>query len=278
MIPAKNSLKKIILFFRNFVKKFSSEIILELYHTLKYRTGFILSSGKKVGYENIDLYKNVVSKTLNYRDNRSHEGTVLNSNLSLLVGFFANLTRPIKVLDFGGGAGLAYYEINRIFPGLILEWSVVETELMVNLAKHTENEQLKFYNSIQEANLQNKYDLIFASSSIPYSLNPIETLSQLIDLSAKNIIITRNALTDKASEQKILQISDLKSNGPGLGVTELKNKFVAYPLVILRIRDFESIVQSKYEIIGTFSQGFIKYWTLYKNYKFESFEYILQRK
>jgi putative methyltransferase (TIGR04325 family) len=278
MIPAKNSLKKIILFFRNFVKKFSSEIILELYHTLKYRTGFILSSGKKVGYENIDLYKNVVSKTLNYRDNRSHEGTVLNSNLSLLVGFFANLTRPIKVLDFGGGAGLAYYEINRIFPGLILEWSVVETELLVKLAKHTENEQLKFYNSIQEANLQNKYDLIFASSSIPYSLNPIETLSQLIDLSAKNIIITRNALTDKASEQKILQISDLKSNGPGLGGTELKNKFVAYPLVILRIRDFESIVQSKYEIIGTFSQGFIKYWTLYKNYKFESFEYILQRK
>jgi len=263
--------------FRIVLKKFSPEIMLDAYHTLRFRLGFLLSDDKKVSYSKYDIYESVVTKTIEHNNQNSGSFRLLNSNLSLLVGYFENLSGPIKVLDFGGGSGLAFYEINRLFPGLISEWSVVETDLLVKMAKHTENEMLKFYPSIQSATKQNTYDLVFASSSIPYTDNPQDTLQQLIDIRAKNIIISRNALTNKLISQNIMQISDLKSNGPASHI-KIKNKFVAYPIVISSIKDFESKISEKYNIVSMSSQGFIKYWSPRKNYRYESFEYLLRRR
>ena len=277
MTFVKKYLNNSLIKFRVFFKRFSPEIIIDAYYTLKFRLGFLISDGKKVGYSNYDIYESVLAKTIEHSNQNSGNVRLLNSNLSLLVGFFENLTSPIKVLDFGGGSGLAFYEINRLFPGLISEWSVVETELLVKMAKNTENEMLRFHPSIKSATKHNRYDLVFASSSIPYTSNPLDTLQQLIDIQAKNIIITRNALSKKPIAQNFLQISDLKSNGPG-GTVKIKNKFVAYPIVISSIKDFESKILEKYNIVSISSQGYIKYWTPHKNYRYESFEYLLRRR
>lgn len=156
--------------------------------------------------------------------------------------------RELKVLDFGGGAGHHFYSMVDTILHKILRWTVVETHSMVASATQLNtDDRLTF-----EASLINvadiEYDLILASSSIQYSLEPLKTLNDLTNIKSKYFFVTRMPIWEFPTK-KLIQKSALSSNGPGRQLYELNDGIVEYELTILNRELFESYFEHRFETI-----------------------------
>jgi putative methyltransferase (TIGR04325 family) len=99
----------------------------------------------------------------------------------------------LRVLDFGGGLGSAFYQ-NKIFLDSIpdLKWFVVEQKTFVNRGKEQfSHDRLIFEESIQRVVAQASINLILVSSTMQYLENPWQTLQELINVGAELIVIDR---------------------------------------------------------------------------------------
>jgi len=76
----------------------------------------------------------------------------------------------IGVLDFGGALGSTYWQNRKMFEGIgRLRWSVVEQPKTVACGqKEFQNEQLVFYESVDECFTREKIDLVFLGSVLNY--------------------------------------------------------------------------------------------------------------
>ena len=99
----------------------------------------------------------------------------------------------INVINFGGG-GRMHYQIykNLLDPSVNLNWWVVKTKAMVSAANKLTNKSLKFYTDLDSARSSlDKVNLVFASSSLQYTKNPLYSLRSLIELDAPYLCISR---------------------------------------------------------------------------------------
>lgn len=109
----------------------------------------------------------------------------------------------IRVADFGGGAGVHYWEARKIF-GDIFEWVVIETESMAALASQAGLNGLTFVANIGAAKTKlGAIDLLLISGSIQYCPEPDQFLAQLEQLEAKIVILRRTPVLRR--EQAILR-------------------------------------------------------------------------
>lgn len=156
--------------------------------------------------------------------------------------------RALKVLDFGGGAGHHFYSMVDTILHKVVCWTVVETRSMVASAtKLNTDDRLNFEDSL--LNIADvEYDLILASSSIQYSLDPLKTLNELINIESRYIFITRMPVWEFPTKT-LRQKSALSSNGPGRQLYELNDGIVEYELTILNRELFESYFENRYETI-----------------------------
>lgn len=111
----------------------------------------------------------------------------------------------VHVLDFGGALGSLYYQYKpklAKFPNV--SWSVIEQKHFVEFGKkELENEQLRFYYTIEECITNNsKINMVLLSSVISYIKDPYELLNTVLKLNCKYILIDKNIFTDH--EQDIL--------------------------------------------------------------------------
>lgn len=156
------------------------------------------------GYEQPELVEVIFQKTKAYRPNSKW-----NENAK-------------TVLDFGGGCGLHYKE-----AALDAKWAVVETPAMVRRAKELATDQLQFFTNIDTAkNWLGQVDLMHSNGALQYTQKPEATLAELVSLHAKVMLWKRVGLS--TGEEKSLQTSNLKDNGPGKIST--KDKLVTYPV------------------------------------------------
>ncbi len=113
----------------------------------------------------------------------------------------------LNVLDFGGSFGSTYFQ-NKAYLNynLNLKWCIVEQEHFVKEGKkYFQNEELLFFNSIEEASQMYKPDLIVLSSVLQYLEFPQDVIKKICSLNCKYIIIDRTPTTALQTDMIVVQ-------------------------------------------------------------------------
>jgi len=163
-----------------------------------------------------------------------------------LINTFKNIANEnagvLHVVDFGGSLGSSYFQ-NRTFLNEIevLNWSIVEQKHFVDCGKELlEDEQLKFYYTINEAIKNNKSSVLLLSSVIQYFEDPKALIQKCINYNFDYIIIDRTAFINKDNDRITVQI-----------VPEYIYK-ASYPAWFFNEQNFLDNFKHKYEIINNF--------------------------
>lgn len=93
----------------------------------------------------------------------------------------------IKILDFGGGFGIAYYILKESFKKNFLkfDYTILEIPYVAKFGKKL-SPKIKFINKFD----QKKYDLIYSSSTIQYFKNWKSEILKFIKLKPKYIFLS----------------------------------------------------------------------------------------
>jgi putative methyltransferase (TIGR04325 family) len=116
------------------------------------------------------------------------------------------------VLDFGGSLGSTYYQNKNFLNSLQeLRWCIVEQSHFVSCGKEFfEDDQLKFYRTIEECIAEQKPNVILLSGVLQYLENPYEWIKKFIGLGITYIIIDRTSFVE--SEDDILTVQNVPEN------------------------------------------------------------------
>jgi putative methyltransferase (TIGR04325 family) len=127
--------------------------------------------------------------------------------LSGLMWAAARNRGSISVLDFGGALGSTYFQNYKFLQTLPnLRWSVVEQAHYVAAGQaHIQDEQLRFYRSIDECLIENVPTVILLSSVLQYLEFPFDVLKTLSKVGANTMIIDRTPFSDSCEEKILVQ-------------------------------------------------------------------------
>lgn len=113
----------------------------------------------------------------------------------------------LNVLDFGGALGSSYFQ-NRKFLQRLPEvrWNVVEQPHYVEAGQaHIQDDQLKFYKTIDECLSENKPDIVLLSSVLQYLEAPIEIMKRLSSSGAACLVIDRTPFSAHGKDKILIQ-------------------------------------------------------------------------
>lgn len=204
------------------------------------------------GYEYKLLTKVVVAKGKKFSEQFPNSKETDLKSLRIFAGLASSINKnKLTVIDFGGGAGTHYFITKSILSDQIeLDWRVVETPMMVVEAKksYLENEELRFFETVEIACGNDEVDLVYASSSINYTPKPYDFLKILASVNANVLMITRTPITDYPCV--LLQRSKLFANGIGDIPKELniEDKVITYPVTMMDREKVEEICSTFGEI------------------------------
>ena len=121
---------------------------------------------------------------------------------------------------------------------------------MARAAKKLENDELKFFSSINEVHKSlPKIDLCFTSCALQYIEDPIDCLNQLLNIRAPNFYLTRTPFQNfSETTVSTLQSSQLANNGPGALPFGFKDREVKYPAFFAPLHEIEKIIKLKYDV------------------------------
>lgn len=110
----------------------------------------------------------------------------------------------LRVLDIGGGLGSSYWQ-NRDAAGVPdLDWTVVERDELVELAKSLPTHPVKYRSDLQSA-LKESWDAIVLSSVLQYLPDPKATLQMVTSSDCRAIIVDRTPMHAGAKDIACLQ-------------------------------------------------------------------------
>jgi putative methyltransferase (TIGR04325 family) len=147
----------------------------------------------------------------------------------------------LNVLDFGGSLGSTYFQ-NRDIKGFkSIKWSIVEQPNFVKCGReYFENEELKFYYSIEECLSNRSPNVIILSSVLQYIENYIEIINQINEIRFDYIIIDRTTFINGANHRIVKQ-----------EVPEWIYK-ASYPVHLFKFDEFVSLF-TNYEVVSDFN-------------------------
>jgi putative methyltransferase (TIGR04325 family) len=244
------------------MKKFAREIIPPfILKTVKYllrfqRTYISYSEALKncsnpKGYQDDELVRVLVEETKEYLITLDKYPINLDDQTTVytLIPFtFLSGHKTINVLDVGGGCGMHFYPLKKIFSNKFkFNWHVVETHALSQAAKVLENDELKFFDSISKAvkNLEG-IDLIISSGAIQYFGDPRQVLREIVDVGAEYILLLRLSLSTSNRDIISVQRSLLSQNGYEILPLGYKNKIIDYPHTNMIENDFHQILHTNY--------------------------------
>lgn len=152
----------------------------------------------------------------------------------------------LNIIDFGGSLGSSYFQ-NRTFLKELaeLKWNIVEQAHFVECGRtYIQDDQLKFYYSIEDALLENKSNVLFLSSVIQYFENPYQLISDCLKYEFETIIIDRTAFVESFKERITVQI-----------VPEFIYK-ASYPAWFFNEQKFVDAFSKQYNLISKFDSKF----------------------
>jgi putative methyltransferase (TIGR04325 family) len=211
-----------------------------------------LGSLRHSGYQLQAIVDVVIAKTIVARDKMLDTQSVGLETLRPLIALGAMTAGPtIRVVDFGGGAGHHYFLARTALgAGVDLRWSVVETPAMVASARsQLTDRSLSFFSSTREAAEHlGQVDLVFSSSALQYTPDPLLSLREILAVRAEHVFITRTALSTLSETISMVQTSRLANNGPGPLPDGFSDRQVQYPVTFLPKALFQSTLQEAYAI------------------------------
>ena len=230
------------------------------------------------GYEDENLVKVIIAKTLNLKDRLKKNPTLDAPSLRIFVAIANSIKdNQLTVLDFGGSAGAHYFIVKSILgEDINLDWRVVETPKMVEEAvkNKLENKELTFYDNLASATNEKKIDLAVAIGSVHYTENPYDILKEIVKKNPSYLFLTRTPLAKK--ELILLQETSYSKNGIGKIPEEMniKDKKIKYPVTILNREKVENIINNYGNILLKIDEDKAAYKT--KSESFDLFGYLVK--
>ena len=168
------------------------------------------------GYDAKDILDKVLAATLKVKRGEAvfERDSVLFDEIEyswpVLAGLMWAAARnggKLNVLDFGGALGSSYFQNRNFLQSLTdVKWNVIEQSHYVEAGcKHIEDEQLRFYKTIEECLIENQPNVILLSSVAQYLKSPSEIISALQIESADCLIIDRTPFSDSKEDKLVIQ-------------------------------------------------------------------------
>lgn len=179
--------------------------------------------------------------------------------LASLLSIASTNDNRLNVLDFGGSLGSSYYQNRFFFKSLKeLVWNTVEQSTISECGKKIfANQQLRFYNGIDECVTENSPMVALFSASLQYLSEPYKVLDQLFQKKIKFILIDR-LVVNKCRELITVQNVDPIIYPASYPLWIFKEKNIVdyfiknnYELVV----DFDSLVDGDFIIKKTGIKG-----------------------
>lgn len=113
----------------------------------------------------------------------------------------------LSVLDFGASLGSSYFQNRELLKTLpIVRWNVVEQAHYVKAGQaYLQDEQLRFYPSIQDCLSENKVNVILMSSVLQYLPDPADVFLSLLAVGADAVILDRTIINHSVSDRIYVQ-------------------------------------------------------------------------
>lgn len=128
--------------------------------------------------------------------------------LTCLLRIAAKNKGSLSVIDFGGSLGSTYFQNQDMLSELQeLSWHVVEQKNFVNCGKeYFENNQLKFFSSLNESVDLMKPDVIVLSSVLQYIEEPYKLINEIISKNIEYILIDRTPCHEEKNDVLTVQV------------------------------------------------------------------------
>ncbi len=181
----------------NFIK----ELVPPIIHTLRWfsfkygwkgnYTSFEEAQKNCTGYDESHILNRIIDTTnqvrkgeaVYERDGIIYDDVAINYHLlSTLLLIAGRNQNKLTIIDFGGSLGTTYYQNIKYLSHLNeLNWYIIEQENYVKEGRKLfKNENVKFYNSMQECLLANPNpDIVLLSSSLQYIKDPYNVLQHI---------------------------------------------------------------------------------------------------
>ncbi|MGB8190608.1 MAG: methyltransferase, TIGR04325 family [Chitinophagaceae bacterium] len=152
----------------------------------------------------------------------------------------------LTVLDYGGSLGTLYYQHRAFLQGISeLHWCIVEQPQFVEAGKKEfEDHQLHFFFSVEEMMKTYKPDIVLFESSLQYFPDPYAAVEEVMSYNIPFFFIDRIAFAPGESDRLTIQ--------------KVPPAFydASYPCWFPSKEKFMAMMNSRYELIGTFESGF----------------------
>lgn len=218
------------------------------------------------GYDSDEIINKVKTSLLKVKNGEAvyERDSVLFDEIQYSWGLLACLLKAslenngkLCVLDFGGSLGSSYFQQKEFLGSLKeIQWCIVEQPHYVDCGKkYFENDQLRFYHTIEECLLKHNPTVLLLSSVLQYLEKPYEWIRKFIGLEIPYILIDRTSFIER--EKDLLTVQNVpeyiyKASYPAwfFNETTFFSHFESY----LPLGNFESfcdsqqIVNSRYKV------------------------------
>jgi putative methyltransferase (TIGR04325 family) len=189
-------------------------------------------------YNDLDLAEVVAFKTMHQVGDRGSAAPeeAVHPIVAVGVASAGIGNRQLTVLDFGGACGLHYVRVVATMQ-TPLRWAIVETPTMAARASKLLENYVRVFTAINDAMAAlGPVDLVYASGSIQYVPDPLETLKALAAIRPRYLMLARFPLWREAAIVGV-QTCLLSHNGIGPMPESVKDREIKYPVTFININD-----------------------------------------
>lgn len=160
---------------------------------------------------------------------------------------FAGPKKVLRVVDFGGGAGVHYFTARALTSSAqLFDWRVVETDSMCTAAQLLANSELSFFTALDsvQAGWTEPPDLAMSVGAIMCVPEPLRALESLLKIGAPRVYIGGTGLSPDTATRIMVQFSRLSQNGPGALPPGYDDAVTAYPKTFVPQNEFEAQIEA----------------------------------
>jgi putative methyltransferase (TIGR04325 family) len=205
------------------------------------------------GYDASNILSTVKDSVLKVRNGEAvyERDSVLFDEITYsphLIEVFQSVVKNGKfhVVDFGGSLGSSYFQHRSLFQDLTdFKWAVVEQGHFVECGKNDiALDELKFYNTVDEALEEQSAHVLFLSSVVQYFEEPYNLIESLLKYNFEFIVLDRTAFIEGVKERITKQV-----------VPEFIYK-ASYPAWFLNEQKLLNAFSKHYELVFDFPSSF----------------------
>ena len=207
---------------------------------------------KSSGYHGEEILEKTLSATLKVKNGNAiyERDSVIFDEIeyfwpvtSALMWAAARNNGCLNVLDFGGALGSSYFQNKKFLASLTsVKWGVIEQPHYVEAGnQYIQDEQLKFYQSIDDYESENTANVILLSSVLQYLESPINIIKRLSLTKTCCLIIDRTPFSEFSEDEILIQrVPDAIYSA-------------SYPMRVFSKEKFLKILQCDWKVVTEFS-------------------------